>query len=245
MRWVLPDLEALSRAAAALFVRRARHAIARRGIFRVVLAGGQTPRGTYERLARSPCREAVDWARVHVFWGDERCVPLDDPRSNFRTAREALLDHVPIPPEHLHPIRCEEGPTAAAARYEAELRRFFGDGPPVFDLVFLGLGADGHTASLFPFARALAEGERWVVEVTEADPPRVTMSATLLGGAERVVFLVAGASKAAALRATWAGPFDPWRWPAQRIRPGPGRLLWLVDAAAASFPDPVPGGDRT
>jgi 6-phosphogluconolactonase len=231
---VFPDAEALSRAAAALFARAAQRAARRAGRFVVALAGGQTPRRAYEWLARPECREAVPWEAVHVFWGDERCVPFEDPRSNARMAHEAMLQHVPIPPHQIHPIRCEGDPEAAAVRYETLLRTFFREAPPRFDLILLGLGEDGHTASLFPFHPAVTEPRRWVAAVPEADPPRVTLTLPILNQARRVVFLVTGARKAEILRAVWEGPFDPLRWPAQGVRPGPGRILWMVDAEAAA-----------
>ncbi len=232
---VLSNPEALSRAAAALFVRRARTAIRRAGRFAVALSGGQTPRRAYEWLACPPFRDAVEWTRVHVFWGDERCVPFEDPRSNARMAHEALLDHVPIPRSQIHPIVCAGDPEAAAARYEAALRDFFGERPPRFDLIFLGLGEDGHTASLFPFSPALEEQARWVAAVEGPDIPRVTLTFPVLNQARWVVFMVAGANKAAILREVQKGPLDPRRWPAQGIRPAAGRLLWLVDRAAAAL----------
>jgi 6-phosphogluconolactonase len=231
---IFADAEALSEAAAALFVRAAQRAVRNTGRFVVALSGGQTPRRTYERLACPECRDAVPWEAVHVFWGDERCVPFEDPRCNARMAYEALLRHVPIPAHQVHPIPCEGDPETAAVRYEALLRSFFREAPPRFDLVFLGLGEDGHTASLFPFHPAVTEPRRWVAAVPEADPPRVTLTLPILNQARRVVFLVTGARKAEILRAVWEGPFDPLRRPAQGVRPGPGRVLWLVDAAAAS-----------
>ncbi len=233
MLWILPDPETLSRAAAALFAREAQRAVRRSGRFIVALAGGQTPRPTYEQLAHPACREVVPWEAIHVFWGDERCVPFTDPRSNARMAWEALLRHVPIPPDHIHPIACEGDPAVAALRYETLLRRFFGEAPPRFDLILLGLGEDGHTASLFPFHDALEEQARWAVAVETTDPPRVTLTFPLLNQARRVVFLVTGANKAAILRAVLRGPWNPRQWPAQGIRPVRGSRLWMVDPAAA------------
>ncbi|MCS6964395.1 6-phosphogluconolactonase [Thermoflexus sp.] len=234
MLWIFPDLETLSRAAAALFVRQAQRAIRRSGRFVVALAGGQTPRRAYEWLAHPLCRDAVAWEAVYVFWGDERCVPLSDPRSNARMAWEALLRHVPIPPDHVYPIVCEGDPASVAARYEAILRGFFGE-TPRFDLVLLGLGEDGHTASLFPFHPALEEPARWATGVETMDPPRVTLTFPALNQARRVVFLVAGSSKAVALRETLQGAWNPQRWPAQRVRPIRGSRLWMVDQAAAEL----------
>jgi 6-phosphogluconolactonase len=232
---VYPDLESLSRAAAELFVREAQAARSARGRFSVALSGGGTPGRTYELLAGAPFREQVDWAGVHVFWGDERCVPWDDPRSNARAAYRAFLSRVPLPGDQMHPLDCTGNPEAAAWRYEALLREFFGGGPPRLDLVFLGLGENGHTASLFPHTPVLKEQERWAaaVYVAEQDLYRVTLTAPLLNQAARVVFLVAGAAKAGVLKEARQGPTDPERLPAQLICPQSGELLWLVDQAAA------------
>jgi 6-phosphogluconolactonase len=233
---VYPDLEALSQAAAALVVEKARKAADARGRFSLALSGGQTPRRTYELLAQPPLRDQTPWDRFHVFWGDERCVPAADPRSNARLAREAWLDHVPIPPGQIHPIECAAAPAEAASKYGKRLREFFGEGPPALDLVLLGLGADGHTASLFPGAPAVAETARWAaaVQVAGPGPPRVTLTAPLLNRAVLIVFLVAGRDKAEVLRGVLYDPYDPKRLPAQLIRPEAGELRWLVDAEAAS-----------
>ncbi len=154
---VYPDLESLSRAAAALLVKQANLAVAARGRFSVALSGGATPRRTYELLAAPPWVDQAPWDRVHVFWGDERCVPLNDSRSNARLAKEAWLDRVPIPADQIHPMNCAHDPAAAARQYEAQLREFFAGQPPILDLVLLGLGDDGHTASLFPGTTVLEE----------------------------------------------------------------------------------------
>jgi 6-phosphogluconolactonase len=232
---IFADLNALSEAAARLFADQAKHASAARGRFSVALSGGSTPSRTYELLAQPPFRDRVPWPKVHVFWGDERCVPADDLRSNYRMARQALLDHVPIPPEQIHPIACAHEPRAAAERYETVLRGFFGERPPRFDLVFLGLGANGHTASLFPDTPVLEERQRWVAEVyvAEQDLFRVTLTAPLLNQAAIVAFLVAGAAKATVLHDVLQGPREPSRLPAQLIRPTDGNLHWLVDRTAA------------
>jgi len=196
---VYPDLESLSRAAAALLVKQANLAAAARGRFSVALAGGATPRRTYELLAAPPWADQAPWGRVHVFWGDERCVPLTDSRSNARLAKEAWLDRVPIPADQIHPLNCATDPAAAARQYEAHLREFFAGEPPILDLVLLGLGDDGHTASLFPGSAVLEEGERWAVAVhlAEAGLSRVTLTAPLINQAAMVAFLVAGGAKAA------------------------------------------------
>ncbi len=238
---VYPDLESLSQAAAGLFVQQAMKAVAARGRFSVALSGGSTPRRTYELLAQSPFRDQVSWAQVHVFWGDERCVPLEDPRSNARLARQAFLDAVPIPPEQVHAILCHPSPREAAVAYEARLRSFFAQQAPCFDLIFLGLGENGHTASLFPHTPVLAERERWAAPVyaAEQDLYRVTLTPVIINQAAAVAFLVAGAAKAGVLKEVLQGPFDPQRLPAQLVHPGAGELLWLVDLDAASR---LPGG---
>ena len=232
---VYPDLESLSRAAAALLVRQANLAVAARGRFSVALAGGATPRRTYELLAAPPFKDQAPWDRMHIFWGDERCVPLNDSRSNARLAKEAWLDRVPIPADQIHPLNCAEDPAAAARQYEAQLREFFAGQPPILDLVLLGLGEDGHTASLFPGTAVLKESERWAAPVylDGADLYRVTLTAPLINQAAVVAFLVAGGAKAGVLREVLHGPRAPARLPAQLIQPPHGELLWLTDLAAA------------
>lgn len=192
---------------------------------------------TYELLARPPLRDRIAWDRVHVFWGDERCVPPEDPRSNARMAKRALLEHVPVLPSHIHPIECAESPADAARRYEALLLSFFAGGPPSFDLIFLGLGENGHTASLFPEAAVLREKKRWAMEVYLAEQAlyRVTLTAPIINQATVVAFIVSGSSKAKTLREVLEGPRDPMRLPAQLIQPEPrgGKLYWLLDSDAA------------
>ena len=241
MMHVFNDLEELSQGAAAFLVQQADAAVRSRGRFVLALAGGRTPERTYALLARPPFQSQVNWPRVHIFWGDERCVPLDDPRSNARMAHTLLQDHVPVPPRHVHPMVCRESPREGAQRYEALLRVFFSGNAPCFDLILLGLGANGHTASLFPHTGVLRERKRWVAEMYDADQNlhRITLTARIINQAAAVVFLVAGADKAEVLHAVTAGPQDPMRLPAQLIRPGGGGLHWFVDQAAASRLDPV------
>jgi 6-phosphogluconolactonase len=233
---VYPDLESLSRAAADLLVMQANLAVAARGRFSVALSGGATPRRTYELLAAPSFKDQAPWDRVHVFWGDERCVPLNDPRSNARMAQDAWLDHVPIPRDQIHPMSCAGDPAAGARQYEAQVRKFFAGRPPRLDLVLLGLGDDGHTASLFPGTPALEEREGWAAAVYlgKQNLDRVTLTAPLINQAAMVVFLVAGKSKAGVLQEVLHGPRDPGRLPAQLIQPQTGELLWLVDLAAAA-----------
>ena len=213
--------------------------IARRGCFLLSLAGGSTPRPLYELLATPQFATRIEWPRVHVFWGDERCVPPDRPESNYRMAREALLDRVPLPPANVHRIRGEDEPSEAAAAYEALLGAFFGSreiSPKVsFDLVLLGMGADGHTASLFPGSTAARETRRWVVASPGPQPDswRVSLTPVLLNAADDVTFLVCGANKAERLKDVLENRLpDPL--PAQLIRPTHGTLHWMIDAAAAT-----------
>ena len=237
---VYPDAQELAAAAAELFVTLAEDAVQARGRFAVALAGGSTPRGTYALLASSTFASRVDWARVHLFWGDERCVPPEHPESNYRMARETLLDHVSIPTTNVHRIPCEREPAQAAAAYERTLRAFFASTPtagvPRFDLILLGMGDDGHTASLFPGTTALREQRRWVVAhyVEQVRAWRVTLTPVVLNAALHVAFLVAGAGKAARLQQVLRSPYQPDVLPAQIVQPTSGRLVWLVDAAAAA-----------
>jgi 6-phosphogluconolactonase len=232
---IFSDFTALSDAAARLISDRAFSAVKARGQFTLVLSGGGTPRLTYERLAHADFRDCIPWEKVHIFWGDERCVPSDDPRSNYRMSRQALLDHVPIPPDQIHPISGVLEPVQAAKNYEASLRMFFHGRQSQFDFVLLGLGENGHTASLFPASPVLAEKNRWVEEVYVAEQQmfRITLTPPLLNQAEAVVFLVSGAAKAAVLRDVLEGPLETSRLPAQLIRPTNGRLCWFVDREAA------------
>jgi 6-phosphogluconolactonase len=232
---VFRDLEQLSRAASSLMAQRARAAAAEHGRFTVALAGGHTPKRTYELLAAPPLRDQIPWSQLHVFWGDERYVPPDDARSNQRMARETLLDHVPVPSQQVHPIECTGTPADSADRYERCLREFLG--PALrFDLVLLGLGEDGHTASLFPHSPVLTERTRWVADlfVQGQGLHRVTMTAPLINRAHAVVFLVSGPNKASAVQAVLHGANDPDLLPAQLIRPSDGEPRWLVDEAAAT-----------
>lgn len=232
---VFDDEEALSRGTAGFFVSAARNAVAARGRFSVALSGGRTPRRTYELLAQPPFRDEAPWIQSHVFWGDERCVDPEDPRSNARLARETLINHVPIPPGQVYPMVCSPTPAAGARSYEALLRNFFGAGEPRFDLILLGLGENGHTASLFPGTPVLSEPERWVAEVyvAEQDMYRLTLTAAIINQARVVAFQVAGAAKAAVVQEVRQGPRDPMRLPAQLIQPERGELHWLLDRRAA------------
>ena len=232
---IYPDTEALSLAAAELFAAEARQAVQARGRFTVALSGGSTPRRAYQLLAGEAFRELVPWQDTHIFWGDERCVPGDDPRSNALMARKELLDHVPVPPEQVHPLLCDPSPQEGAVAYEALLRAFFAGGLPRFDLLLLGLGVNGHTASLFPGAAVLDEQQRWVADVYVADEGlhRLTLTAAAINQAALVVFLVSGADKAPVLRNVLKEAQNPRSIPARLIKPVDGGLLWLVDRDAA------------
>jgi 6-phosphogluconolactonase len=229
------DLEALSQAAAELFTVQSRQASLICGRFSVAISGGETPHLLYEILAASPYRERIHWDEVHIFWSDERCVPEDDPRNNARMARQTLLNHVPIPPDHIHPIRCDHSPQQAADEYEKELKDFFSTQNPNFHLVLLGLGANGHIASLFPHTPVLNEKVKWVsnVYVKELDMHRITFTAPFINQASQVVFLVSGADKAQALENVLEGTYKPHALPAQLIRPNGKQPIWLVDKAAS------------
>ena len=241
---VLPDADRLADAAAQRVADAAYDAIAARGRFIVALSGGSTPRSVYARLATEPLASALDWSRVNVLWGDERCVPPDDEASNYRMAREALLDHVPVPDANVHRIRGEDDPAEAAEAYERVLRTVLGTpvGPPQsapqsrFDLVLLGLGSDGHTASLFPGLAGLHAADQWVAAVHFRKPSisRVTLTAAVINAAAEVVFMVAGESKAGIVRKVLESPYRPDEIPAQLIAPSAGRLTWLLDRPAAS-----------
>jgi 6-phosphogluconolactonase len=177
---------------------------------------------------------------MHFYWGDERCVPADDPQSNARMALDLLLKHVPVPRTHIHPLSCERAPSEAAWAYEAAIRDFFAPEAPCFDLILLGLGENGHTASLFPDDPILDEQARLVKElyVPEQNLHRVSFTAPLINQAAHVVFLVHGSTKAQVLKDVLQGPYEPRRLPAQLISPVKGELVWLVDRDAASRLEP-------
>src|SRR5215813_8645012 len=210
-------------------------ALAGSGPFRVSLSGGSTPKTLYTLLASDAFRERFPWRRVAWYWGDERFVPWDHPESNYRMTREAMLAKVPVPPENIHPVPADGTPEQAAARYERTLQEAYGamvldPARPLFDITLLGLGADGHTASLLPDEPVLQERERWVAAVSHGRPEvRITMTYPVIESSRRVAFLVAGKEKATIFRTIRAGGSDV---PAARVRPV-GELVWFVDRAAA------------
>ncbi len=235
---VLPDIDALSRAALEELLSDLQDAITQRGRGAIALSGGHTPEKMYTLwAANEKYRNETDWNRVHFFWGDERYVPHEDPLSNYRMTRETLLKNVPIPAANVHAVPTNLGtPQQAAEAYDQELRKFFGSAAPAFDVTLLGLGPEGHTASLFPDSPALQEKTRWVVPVhVEAVPPnRLTFTLPVLNSSRNTYFLVAGENKREILAALRAEPDShPSAYPAGRIRPADGRVLWFLDQAAA------------
>lgn len=240
---IVADTEELSRRAAQEFVSRAQAAVRERGFFTVALSGGSTPRHLYRLLADSEAsfRARVPWEKCHFFFGDERHVAPDHPDSNYRMAREALFSRVSIPAENVHRIKTENPDAREAAKdYEQELSAFFRPARgqlPRFDLVFLGMGPDGHTASLFPGTDVLREQTRLVAApwVEKLSTYRVTLTPPVLNNAAQVIFLVAGSDKTEALRKVLQESYLPDLYPAQLIRPAAGQVLWLVEKAAASL----------
>jgi 6-phosphogluconolactonase len=229
-------LDTLAREAAQHFPDLAREAADSRGRFSVALSGGSAPAALYGLLAQDPFRAQIPWAQVHLFWGDERCVPPDHPDSNYRLAYETLIRHVPIPSANVYRIRGEIEPDLAARAYERTLQDFFCGPRTRFDLVLLGLGDDGHTASLFPGSEALHERERLVaaVEASYEDRPvhRVTLTLPALNTARQVLFLVTGSAKAGIVQVVLEGPAG--HLPTQQIRPTAGQAVWMLDREAAS-----------
>lgn len=231
-----PDADRLAAAVADLFVDLAQTAMADRGLFRVALAGGNTPRRAYGLLAQEPRNLSVSWSDVFIYFGDERCVPPDDEQSNYRMAKKTFLDAVPLPAANIHRIRGEADPGIAANEYASILRADLSE-PPRFDLVLLGLGADGHTASLFPGTPPDTNGGA-LVRAVYAQPQmmwRVTITPYVINSARVVAFSVEGVEKAEILAKVLEGPIDPTKYPAQIVHPKPGKLIWLVDKLAAGM----------
>lgn len=239
---ILADANSIAQTAAAEFLQAAEEAVRERGAFSVALAGGSTPKTLYGLLASNPLLQAkVPWRKVQFFFGDERHVPPDNPESNFRMANEAMLAKAPIDSKQVHRVKAEKRNAAeAAAEYEDDLRASFALAAgqfPRFDLVLLGMGPEGHTASLFPGTKALKEERSLVVSnwVGKLYTDRITLTPPVLNNAARVVFMVHGVEKAPALKAVLEGPYEPDQLPAQIIRPKQGKVLWLVDPTAASM----------
>jgi 6-phosphogluconolactonase len=238
---VVKDLEGTSQTAANLIAKQFADSGSSAGPLTVALSGGSTPRSLYERLGHEPSvRDRIPWNRLHFFWGDERHVPPGDSQSNYRMALETLFSSAPVPEENLHRIPAEDPDAAAVAEnYERDMRLFFtlkNGQLPRFDCVLLGIGSDGHTASLFPETAALKETRRLVVanRVEKLQTHRITLTVPVFNNAALVIFLVSGREKAAVLKEILEGEYHPERLPAQLIRPATGKLIWLVDQAAAS-----------
>ncbi len=235
----VPDFEELVRVAAQKIVTVAQEAVSKHGRMACALAGGSTPKKLYTLLASDTFRSQIRWEAIHFFWGDERHVPPDHQDSNYRMARETLLAHVPVPEDHVHRIPSErQDAEEAADSYERELREYFqllrGENPR-FDLILLGMGPDGHTASLFPGTSAVHETTRWVAApwVEKFSTFRITLTPAVLNEAALVMFLVSGPDKAQTLQSVLEGPYQPDIYPSQVISPTRGQLLWLVDKKAA------------
>ena len=232
---VLNSPEELARAAAEHFVARSREAVAERELFTVALSGGSTPKRLFELLAdpTEPFRDQISWSRIHFFWSDERHVPPDHPESNYRMANDALLSRVPISQSNVHRVPSENPDAAdAAAEYERIVVETTGQSLPQLDLILLGLGSDGHTASIFPGSDVLNETERLVAApwVEKLQTYRITMTLPLLNNGASVVFLVSGSEKAKIVKEIFEGPEQ---YPAQAIKPANGELLWMLDEDAA------------
>jgi 6-phosphogluconolactonase len=232
---VVPDAQALAERALARVVRLAKTAIQTHDQFMVALAGGSTPRGLYSLLVQ----ERLDWGRIHFFWGDERCVPPDNIDSNYRMASDAMLNQLQVSSGNIHRIHGELPAEYAAKEYETELGFFFNDNLPHFDLVLLGLGTDGHTASLFPGTPAIQDEVHWVAPVSHHVPPpplvdRVTLTPSVINSAANILFLVSGADKARILTQVLYPTTQTEVLPAQLVAPTSGRASWLVDHAAAA-----------
>lgn len=235
---VYPDTDTLSLEAARYIVRLANESIVSHGRFTIALSGGTTPRKLYGLLGDEPYRSQIDWALVDIFWSDERCVPPDSEDSNYLLAQQVLLNKIPIPAAQIHRMPADEADRDAASQaYTDEMRRVFAtNGIPSFDLIQLGMGPEGHTASLFPHQASLHEQQRLVmpVSVPKPPPPRLTFTPPILNAAHNVLFLVTGTDKADAVQAVLEDAYNPDEYPAQIVRPTNGEVVWMLDTKAAS-----------
>ena len=238
---IWPDAKALALAAAQHFAEKVEGAVERRGLARVAISGGSTPQAMFEFLAHPahPFAQTVPWDKLQLYWVDERCVPPEHAESNYGVCKKLLLDHVALPPTNVHRIEGERDPEEAAARYESELRnsmKLEGAESPAFDLLLLGMGDDGHTASLFPHTDGLGEIGRLCIanRVPQKDTCRITLTWPVINQASEVAFEIAGAAKTDRVAEVFGGPRDPERLPSQLIRPSNGRLLLQLDEAAAA-----------
>jgi 6-phosphogluconolactonase len=235
---IFADAAELAREAARRFAELAEAFTNDAGRFTVALSGGSTPKAMFQILAEKPFADSLPWRSIHFFWGDERCVPPEHAESNYRMANETLLSKAPVPRENIFRIPAEdEDHERAAAIYSETLQTFFAEEQPGFDLVFLGMGPDGHTASLFPGTTALCAdgGVAAANYVDKLQSWRITLTADAINRARNVIFLVAGADKAPALKEVLEGPRNPIQYPSQLIMPSHGALLWMIDEAAAKL----------
>ncbi len=234
---IYPDTETLSQEAAQYVVRIAQESITAHRRFTIALSGGSTPKKLYGLLAEEPYRSQIDWTLVDIFWSDERCVPPNDAESNFLMAQQVLLSKIPIPANQIHRMPADLADRDAASyAYTLEMQQTIGsDGVPSFDLIQLGMGPEGHTASLFPHQPSLHEQQRLVMPVTvpKPPPPRLTFTPRLLNAAFHVLFLVTGAEKQDAVKAVLEGEYQPDEYPAQIVQPAKGEVTWMLDTAAA------------
>ena len=233
-----PGAAQLARKGAEIFCHTAKESVATKGYFVVGVSGGSTPRAMHRLLSEGPYVTEIPWEATHIFWTDERVVPLEDPESNFGTAKEDFLEKVAIPPEHLHPMPVFPPPKEGADLYQEELEGFFQgleNDNPAFDLILLGIGRDGHIASLFPAQGALDERKRWVMAVKGGNPyvNRLTMTYPIINHAKQIIFLVSGRGKSEILRTIFEN--RQLGLPAQRVKPLDGKLIWLIDKDAASL----------
>ena len=247
---ISPTPAEVAKAAAQLFTTAVIEAVKARGVARVAISGGTTPKAMFALLAAEPFASQVPWDKLDLFWVDERCVPPDNAESNYRMIREALLSKVPLPADRIHRMEGELAPEVAAARYESTIRNAFrleGAQTPTFDLILLGMGDDGHTASLFPHPEGLNDLTHIVIanHVPQQDTWRITLTSPVINQGREVAFLIEGAAKAQVLHDVFLGPFQPDTYPSQIIRPASGRLTLLLDsAAAAKLPEPA-NADQT
>lgn len=225
----------LAKAAADFITKRITDVLKTQDRFTIALSGGSTPKALHELLAKPPYVEKIPWAQLHVFWGDERYVPIEDEQSNAGMAYDTLLGHVYTPEDQIHSWRTDLEPDAAAADYDRILHEYFGETGPTFDLVLLGMGDDGHTLSLFPGTAVVHEQKAWTnaYYLTQQDMYRLTLTAPIVNRASCVLFLVAGPKKAEPLLEVLKGEYNPDKYPSQEIRPVTGELVWLVDEKAA------------
>ncbi|HEV3250499.1 MAG TPA: 6-phosphogluconolactonase [Puia sp.] len=237
---IYKDNDVLSRAAAEWITSYIGETLQGQDRFTWVLSGGNTPRGLYELLAAPPYLEKIQWNKIHVFWGDERVVPFDDPRNNAKMAYDILLNHVPVPSSQIHIMRTDITPEKSASDYDQILHQYFrnaeGSSSASFDLVLLGMGEDGHTLSLFPGTEVVHESQAWVKAfyLQSQEMHRITLTKTIVNRSRAVAFLTTGSNKSKALRQVLEGPSDPDLYPSQVIQPQTGHLYWFVDEAAAA-----------